>query len=155
MMLSHYKMGGTGLGYGADPGAYLVNTWRSLSLGNFRWCYVVCAVMNDTQEAQPIAYVSDVTELSAVGCFLFFFKQKTAYDNTVWLEFRRVLFRSMNFLSNLATFPIVPAITNRISFSINFDLCKISFVSKSMKLDGLVSTLLSLIFSALMNLILP
>ena len=28
------------------------------------------------------------------GCFFFFFKQKTAYEITVWLEFRRVLFRS-------------------------------------------------------------
>ena len=26
--------------------------------------------------------------------FVFFFKQKTAYEITVWLEFRRVLFRS-------------------------------------------------------------
>ena len=26
--------------------------------------------------------------------FFFFFKQKTAYEITVWLEFRRVLFRS-------------------------------------------------------------
>ena len=28
------------------------------------------------------------------GLFIFFFKQKTAYEITVWLEFRRVLFRS-------------------------------------------------------------
>ena len=28
----------------------------------------------------------------------FFFKQKTAYEITVWLEFRRVLFRSTSFL---------------------------------------------------------
>ena len=28
--------------------------------------------------------------------FFFFFKQKTAYEITVWLEFRRVLFRSVD-----------------------------------------------------------
>src|SRR5215204_4537667 len=28
--------------------------------------------------------------------FFFFFKQKTAYELTVWLEFRRVLFRSLD-----------------------------------------------------------
>ena len=28
-------------------------------------------------------------------CFFFFFKQKTAYEITRWLEFRRVLFRSL------------------------------------------------------------
>ena len=32
--------------------------------------------------------------LSGVCLFFFFFKQKTAYEITVWLEFRRVLFRS-------------------------------------------------------------
>ena len=40
-------------------------------------------------------------------CFVFFFfKQKTAYEITVWLEFRRVLFRSnrFNFLNCLIFF---------------------------------------------------
>ena len=34
-----------------------------------------------------------ICKLVAVFCF-FFFKQKTAYEITTWLEFRRVLFRS-------------------------------------------------------------
>ena len=32
-----------------------------------------------------------------VGFNVFFFKQRTAYEITVWLEFRRVLFRSARF----------------------------------------------------------
>ena len=27
-------------------------------------------------------------------CYLFFFKQKTAYEISAWLDFRRMLFRS-------------------------------------------------------------
>src|SRR3989338_9450922 len=33
--------------------------------------------------------------MSLVSFFFFFFKQKTAYEMELWLEFRRVLFRSM------------------------------------------------------------
>ena len=33
-------------------------------------------------------------DMCVILCF-FFFKQKTAYEITVWLEFRRVLFRSV------------------------------------------------------------
>ena len=36
------------------------------------------------------------------GWCVFFFKQKTAYEITVWLEFRRVLFRSALILSNFS-----------------------------------------------------
>ena len=37
--------------------------------------------------------------MTSVWCF-FFFKQKTAYEILAWLEFRRVLFRSVFFLDS-------------------------------------------------------
>ena len=40
-------------------------------------------------------------------CFVFFFKKKTAYEITVWLEFRRVLFRSLLNKSQTSSFPLI------------------------------------------------
>src|SRR6202022_3550175 len=69
------------------------------------------------RDAETVCVPPGIPPFSPVA--LFFFKQKTAYEITVWLEFRRVLFRSRpdlkaeGHLDNLVATGIVQSDENR------------------------------------------